>query len=133
MRMSIRPGLFAMALVALPGLAHGRAPGNLLADPSFEITKDKDQFGLVFARWGGWKYEGDCEFRVGRVAHSGEHSCLLFGGSAPKIRVGQNLALEPGRYRVTAYVRGLDIGRGNHGMTTEFMFDGKYIQLNKNG
>ena len=41
--------------------------------------------------------------------------------------------LEPGRYRVTAYLRGLDIGTGTYGMSTEFMFDGKYIQLNKKG
>ncbi len=133
MRNPIRPVLFAMALMASPGLAWGREPGNLLEDPSFEVTKDKDRFGLVFAKWGGWIYEGDCEFRVGRVAHTGKHSCLLFGGSAPKIRVVQNVALEPGRYRITAYLRGLDIGTGTYGMTTEFMFDGNYIPLHKNG
>ena len=133
MRMSIRPALFAIALVAFPGLAQGFEAENLLEDPSFEVTKDKDRFGLVFAKWGGWIYEGDCEFRVGRVAHSGTHSCLLFGGSAPKIRVVQNVALEPGRYRVTAYLRGLDIGTGTYGMSTEFMFDGNYIPLRKTG
>jgi hypothetical protein len=62
---------------------------NLLEDPSFELTKDKDQFGLVFAKWGGWKYEGDCEFRVGQVARSGQHSCLLAGGAGAKIRTVQ--------------------------------------------
>ncbi len=90
------------------GVACASTAGQLLADPSFEITKEKDQFGLVFARWGGWKYEGDCEFRVGEVAHSGKHSCLLSGGAGAKIRVTQNVVLEPGRYRVTAYLRGLD-------------------------
>ena len=113
--------------------ALGRENGNRLEDPSFEMTKDKDQFGLVFAKWGGWKYEGDCEFRVGKVAHGGKHSCLLFGGSAPKIRVAQNVALGPGRYRIAAYVRGLDIGTGTYGMSTEFMFDGNYIPLGKKG
>jgi hypothetical protein len=76
---------------------------NLLQDPSFEVTKSKDQFGLVFARWGGWKYEGDCDFRVGEVARGGKHSCLLYGGIGAKIRVTQNVELSPGRYRVTAY------------------------------
>ena len=66
-----------------PG-ACSRGDGNLLADPSFEVTKSKDQFGLVFARWGGWKYEGDCDFRVGQVARTGKHSCLLHGGSEPR-------------------------------------------------
>ena len=137
MRVSTRLSLPAMSLVILFGLGLGlvreRADGNLVEDPSFEITKEKDKFGLLFAKWGGWKFEGDCDFRVGQVAHSGKRSCLLVGGLGAKIRVGQNAMLEPGRYRVTAYVRGLDIGTGNYGSTTEFMFDGKYIQLNKNG
>src|SRR5271157_3875840 len=124
--------LLAAAVALIPG-ARGRGDGNLLDDPSFEVSKSKDQFGLVFARWGGWKYEGDCDFRVGEVARTGKHSCLLHGGIGAKIRVPQNVELSPGRYRVTAYLRGLDIGRGTYNATTEFMFDGKYQQLNKNG
>lgn len=109
------------------------AETNLLADPSFEAVKEKDQFGLVFAKWGGWKYEGDCEFRVGKVAHSGETSCLLVGRSAPKIRVRQTVDLEPGRYRITAWLRGLDIAPGTYNALTEFMFDEKYMQIGKGG
>ena len=45
------------------------APENLVVDGSFEQTMPPDQFGHVFKQWGGWKYEGDCEFRVGQVAH----------------------------------------------------------------
>jgi hypothetical protein len=45
----------------------------------------------------------------------------------------QNRELTPGRYRITAYLRGLDIGVGMHNMTTEFMFNDKYIQLAKRG
>jgi hypothetical protein len=133
MRILMRRSLFALAMVIFPCFALGREGGNLLEDPSFELTKDKDQFGLVFAKWGGWNYEGDCEFRVGRVAHGGTHSCLLFGGSTTKIRIAQNVALEPGRYRITAYVRGLEIGTGTYGMSTEFMFDGNYLPLGKKG
>jgi len=124
--------LLAAAVVLIPG-ACGRGNGNLLDDPSFEVSKSKDQFGLVFARWGGWKYEGDCDFRVGEVARTRKHSCLLYGGIGAKIRVTQNVELTPGRYRVTAYLRGLDIGKGTYNFTTEFMFDGKYQQLNRNG
>jgi len=126
------PLLLAAAVALTPG-ARGRGDGNLLDDPSFEVSKSKDQFGLVFARWGGWKYKGDCDFRVGEVARTGKHSCLLYGGIGAKIRVTQNVELSPGRYRVTAYLRGLDIGKGTYNFTTEFMFDGKYQQLNKNG
>src|SRR5271157_6029436 len=125
--------LSAMAFALTCSLASVVQAGNLLEDPSFEIPQERNQFGLVFARWGGWKYEGDCEFRVGQIARSGKHSCLLKGGVGAKIRVSQNVMLPPGRYRVTAYLRGLDIGTGSNGWTTEFMFDGKYHQLNKNG
>jgi hypothetical protein len=124
---------FYSSLLILLSCVCAPAQDNLLEDPSFELTKDKDQFGLVFAKWGGWKYEGDCEFAVGRVAHSGRTSCLLKAGAAPKIRVAQLRDLEPGRYQVTAWVRGLEIGVGLWNQTTEFMFDGKYMRLNKNG
>ncbi len=123
----------AMVFVPAYSLADTGRARNLLEDPSFEIPKERDQFGLVFAKWGGWKYEGDCEFRVGQIAHSGKHSCLLFGGVGAKIRVSQAQELAPGRYRITAYLRGLDIGVGTWNATTEFMFDGKYMQLHKNG
>jgi len=117
--------------LSLPAFAQqGR---NLIDDPSFEIPKERDQFGIVFAKWGGWKYEGDCRFEVGQVAHTGAHSCLLVGGAGAKIRSVQLLDLEPGRYRITAWLRGLDIGTGAWNWTTEFMFNGKYMQLKKNG
>ena len=107
---------------------------NLVLDPSFEEPKLRDQFGGVFAKWGGWKYEGECEFRVGQVAHSGKTSCLLFGASQPKIRITQtHKSLAPGRYQITAYLRGLDIGEGVWKQTTEFAFNGKYYGLKKSG
>ena len=40
---------------------------NLLDNPSFEVTIEKNQFGHVFKSWGGWKYEGDCDFKVVHV------------------------------------------------------------------
>ncbi len=107
---------------------------NLVRDPSFEEPREKDRFGRVFAKWAGWIYEGECEFRVADVAHTGKHSVLLVGGNAPKIRIWPDkFVLEPGRYRITAYLRGLDIGFGPYEQTTEFMFEGKYIPLKKNG
>ncbi len=123
----------AWLFVMLLGLAVARGGENLIEDPSFEVPKQADQFGLVFQKWGGWNYEGDCQFGVGRVAHSGKTSSLLIGRSAPKIRIRQEHELELGRYRVTAFLRGLDIGAGTWNSTTEFMFDERYIQLQKNG
>ena len=64
-------------------------------------------------KWSGWIYEGECEFRVSPIARTGKQSLLLVGGGTPKIRAWPAaLALSPGRYRVTAYLRGLDIGTG---------------------
>ncbi len=119
-------------LLTAAGAARGGE--NLVPDPSFEKPKPKDQWGHVFTHWSGWIYDGECEFRASRVAHTGKHSLLLVGGNNPKIRAWPaKLTLAPGRYRVTAYLRGLDIGTGVYNQTTEFMFAGKYIPLGKNG
>jgi hypothetical protein len=127
MGIAFRAALLVAAAAAQDG-------GNLLEDPSFEIPKDRDQFGLVFAKWGGWKYEGDCSFEVGRVARTGKSSALLVGLSQPKIRLtAHDRELPPGRYRTTAFLRGVEIGLGVWNQTTEFMFDGKYMALGKNG
>ena len=50
--------MFVLAAIASDPRRDARANRNLLADPSFEITKGKDQFGLVFARWGGLEVRG---------------------------------------------------------------------------
>lgn len=136
-----RVSLFlASSLVLLAAVALGLwlapvwAGGNLVADPSFEHPRSKDRWGGVFTRWGGWIYEPGCEFRVSDLAHTGKHALLMTGGNNAKIRAWPaNLQLAPGRYRITAYLRGLDIGTGEWGSTTEFMFAGKYIPLRKNG
>ncbi len=120
-------------LFLLIPLCNLMAAENLIKDPSFELTKSPDQFGLPFVDWSGWKYEGETEFGVGKVFHSGKSSGLLIGKSSPKIRISQQQELKPGRYRVTAYLRGLDIGFGQWNQTTEFMFNNQYMQLDKNG
>ncbi|HYW81161.1 MAG TPA: hypothetical protein VE890_16380, partial [Thermoguttaceae bacterium] len=107
---------------------------NLVSDPSFEQPKQKDRWGHPFEKWSGWIYEGECEFRASQIARTGSHSLLMVGGNSPKIRAcADKLVLEPGRYRITAHLRGLDIGTGVWNQTTEFMFAGKYMPLGKNG
>jgi hypothetical protein len=130
-----RPSRVSYALIALLSLAAAaRAGDNLVPDPSFEEPKPKDQFGHVFAKWSGWIYDGACEFRVSDLAHGGKHSLLMVGSDQPKIRAWPDkFVLDPGRYRITAYLRGLDIGKGRYGETTELMFAGKYMPLKKNG
>jgi hypothetical protein len=125
--------LFALLAAFLLDTASS-AGENLVTDPSFEKPKPKDRFGHVFEHWSGWIYEGTCEFRVSDLARTGKHSLLIRGADNPKVRAWPaKLLLEPGRYRVTAYLRGLDIGTGLFGQTTEFMFAGNYIPLGKNG
>src|SRR3974377_833536 len=90
-------------LLHMACLAHGG--DNLVPDPSFEQPMPKDRFGHVFAQWSGWMYEGECEFRVSDLAHTGKHSLLMVGGSSPKIRAWPSqLVLEPGRYRISAFL-----------------------------
>jgi hypothetical protein len=128
---ALRLLLPACLLAASLPIAH--AATNLLEDPSFEVTKNRDQFGFVFAKWGGWKFEGDCNFEVGEIAHSGKTSGLLQCNSAGKIRINQIRDVQPGRYLITAYIRGLNIGEGAWGSNTEFMFNEKYIPLHHRG
>lgn len=130
----IRPLIGLMVVASLPAPPAAAEEANLVADGSFEDAMPRDQFGHVFRQWGGWKYEGDCEFRVGRIAHTGKTSCLLFGASQPKIRISQTLNdVAPGRYKITAWLRGLDIGEGLWHMTTELAFDDKYLPLKARG
>ncbi len=126
------PLVFAVILLAV--FTPSSLPAdNLIANPSFEQVKNRDQFGGVFEKWEGYKYEGDCSFEVGQVPHTGKTSALLLCNSPGKIRIAQPQDLKPGRYRITAYIRGLDIGGGAWNSTTEFMFDDKYIPLRKGG
>jgi len=107
--------------------------GNLAADPSFEILKERDAAGGVFANWDVSKPEGGCSFAVGLVAHTGRTSALLDCAATGEIRLGQQRELAPGRYSIGAYLRGLDIGNGGGGCATEFAFDDRPIDLEKTG
>ena len=126
------PAVVCLALMGAPWVTDC-ASSNLIDDPSFEITKDRDQFGRIFAKWEGWNYEGDCKFEAGLVPRTGATSALLSCASAGKIRIVQQHDLSPGRYSITAYLRGMEIGTGTDGLDTEFMFNDKYFQLRKSG
>ncbi len=125
----------AILLVGACALA---ADNNLLTNASFEqfdkaILEQKGANAQPFAGWIYKVWEGQCELRGSPVAHSGKMSALLVGGMAPKQRIWQQQELEPGRYRITGYIRGLDLGKGNFGATTEFMFNEAYLPLGKEG
>jgi len=107
--------------------------GNLAANPSFEILKERDPAGSMFAGWEASEPDGDCSLSVGMVAHSGRTSALLDCASAGKIRIGQRRELAPGRYSISAYLRGLDIATGDGNRAIGFAFDGLSIDLGKSG
>jgi len=133
--MNRRNALRAAAVTAL--VAGSAVAGeNLLPDPSFEKPKPRDRWGLVFADWGGWVYEGSPRFEVGRVARSGTHSCEMVGCQGGKIRLqSKELKLAPGRYRLKAHLRGLDIGKGRWGRSLDFSvgLDDKWPVLDRHG
>jgi len=108
-------------------------PGPLAANSSFEILKERDAAGGVFADWDASKPEGGCSFAVGLVAHTGRTSALLDCGSAGTIRLGQQRELAPGRYSISAYLRGLDIANGEDHGAARFTFDDLSIDLEKTG
>src|SRR5438132_1324540 len=117
--MMTRMRAVGLSVVALFLASGSGGSGKWIVDPSFEVPKEKDQFGRVFKHWSGWIYEGECSFRVSEVAHSGKRSLLMVGGSGAKIRAWPEPEpkLPKGRYRVTAFLRGLDIGTGEYGHT----------------
>jgi hypothetical protein len=111
---------FAAMVLMLCLTACAQAGENLLKDPSFENAKPRDNNGLVFADWQGNIYEGQCQFDVGLVAHTGQRSCQMTSDRG-KIRVfSPELDLQPGRYRMSAWLRGLDVAStgsmGNYAM-----------------
>ena len=127
----VRYLLSGILVLALCDVSHSQE--NPIANPSFEVVRRDDAQKQFFAGWYCNVWEGQCEFRISLIARSGKHSALLIGRTGPKMRIQHSIELEPGRYRITAYLRGLDIGKGIWSSTTEFMFDEKYISLAKNG
>lgn len=107
---------------------------NLLKDPSFENHSEPNRFGLVFPEWGGWIYEPPARFVVSSLARTGKCACEMVAGMGSKIRIySQPGALPPGRYRATAWLRGLDIAEGSWSTDFAMHVDGPWFRLDKNG
>jgi hypothetical protein len=108
---------------------------NLLPDPSIEQARPKNQFGIPFAVWSGWLFEGAVEFRNGLVARTGHASAELVGAQGGKLRLySPGVTVDPGRYRFSCYVRGLDVGAGAYGVSEDVNFvDDQYYPLKKTG
>src|SRR5262249_49373943 len=108
---------------------------NLLPDPSIEETQPPNRFGIPYRRWSGWMFEGAGTFRNGKVAHSGTTSAELVGAPGCKFRLySPAVSVEPGRYGVSCWIRGLDIGVHAWGLSEDVNFgDETYHPLKKSG
>ncbi len=108
---------------------------NLLPDPSIEETQPRNQFGIPFAKWAGWIFEGAVEFRNGKIARTGDTCAEMIGALGGKIRLySPPVTVDPGRYRFSCYIRGLDIGVHAWGLSEDVSFvDDQYYPLKKTG
>jgi hypothetical protein len=115
--------------------AGAQTAANLLPDPSIEETRPKNQFGIPYARWSGWLFEGNVEFRNGQVARTGKTSAEMVGAQGGKLRLyAPAVTVDPGRYRFSCYLRGLDVGPGAYGICEDVNFgDDQYLPLKKMG
>lgn len=117
--------LVFLLLSTVIGAAAADSP-NLCPDPSIEAARPKNQFGVPFALWSGWIFEGSPEFRNGRVARAGAASAEIVGCQGGKVRLyTPTIKLEPGRYRFALYLRGLDVGPGQWGTVEDLNFGGE--------
>ncbi len=128
-------GCVLLSCVVWLGSTQAQTNANLLSDPSIEQPRSKNQFGIPYALWSGWIFEGTSEFRNGSVAHSGQTSAEMVGSQGGKIRLySPAVTVAPGRYRFACYLRGLDVGPGQWGTCEDVNFgDDQYYPLKKMG
>ncbi|HCE46053.1 MAG TPA: hypothetical protein DET40_21120 [Lentisphaeria bacterium] len=101
-------------------------------DPGFEqpLENAPNKFGQAFRFWPGWIFSGPSEMRVGNIAHSGKTSGMIVcdkGGCARFFNEEKEIL--PGRYRLTFYIRSLDVvpGPGNECLSMNF-YDNRWHQ-----
>src|SRR5262245_16304582 len=116
-----------LTLLALWGVGvvrgGARTEDNLLPDPSIDEAQAPNRFGVPYRKWGGWVFEGTGVFRNGKVAHQGMTCAELLGAPGAKFRLySPAVTAEPGRYRFSCWIRGLDIGVHAWGLSEDVNF-----------
>jgi len=127
------PGIAIVLLIVKFGIAEDE---NFFKNPSFEKTQQPDQYGHLFKEWGGWKNEQLSRLEIGTIARTGKFSYELVNDHGGKSRLlSPKMRLEPGRYRITYFMRGLSIGSGqwNNPSGLFVNLDGKNFNINKHG
>ena len=116
-----------LALGLSVGLTCAAQEKNLLDNPSFETTKEKNQFGHVFKSGADGSTKATATSASARSRIPGSTPACCSAAPRPRSAPRRSLELQPGRYKITAYLRGLDIGTGIWNSNTEFMFADKYF------
>jgi hypothetical protein len=104
---------------------------DLLKDGGFEdVAAKPDGYGNPFTQWGGWKWEGDCQ-RVGDtdIRHTGRSSCLMMSHGACKIAVSQKFDTQPGFYKLSGYVRTVNLKPGTYDRGAVLSFEPKGTEI----
>lgn len=112
------------------------SPGNLLPNSSFEGQQTTNQWGQSFKDWGGWVYDKPARMAIGTIARTGNFSQEIVADQGGKVRlISSTMKLEPGRYKVQLYLRGLDVGRGVDKNPVDFSvgFDNRFPGINLKG
>ncbi len=130
----VRLGMATATALIFALVASSAHAENLLPDPSFEKAGDRNRFGQVFPEWAGWIYGPPARFVASPIAHSGKLSCEIVADSGAKVRMfSKPTPFAPGRYRVKAWLRGLDIGNLSHATDFAVQVDGPWFRLGKVG
>ena len=103
------------------------AQENLLNDGGFEQLLDQpDNYGNPFQVWAGWKWEGNCRWVADtQIKHSGKASALLLSYGPCKIAVQTEVKTVAGFYKLTGYVRAINLRPGTYDRTAVVSFEAK--------
>ena len=101
-----------------------------VADGGFEdpLPGGPNKFGKAFKSWEGWIWSAPARMEPSPLAHSGKLSAMVVCGMGGTARYyEQERSVPPGRYRLTFYVRGLDIQLHWEKAVSMHFYDGKWI------
>lgn len=112
-----------------------KAPSEIqINDSGFEqpFPDGTNKFGQAFPAWPGWIFAQPGTMQASELAHSGKTSGMIScePGGCVRFFNAESL-IDPGRYQLTFYIRGLDIEPGQYGETVSISsYDGKWHEVN---
>jgi hypothetical protein len=114
-----------------------QAAENLLKDGGFEqYLAQPDNQGNPFTVWSGWKWEGNCR-RVADmdIKHEGQASAGMLSYGPCKLGLSQTVRTEAGWYKLSGWVRAVDLKPGlyERGLVVSFEAHGKELMTDLPG